>query len=303
MSRVLWKGAISFGLLHAPVTLYPASQRDEIDFDWLKRDTLQPIGYKRVIKETGEEVGKDDIIKGVQYEEGRYALLSDEEIKSANVKSSHTIDMVSFADAQDLSFLYFETPYYLAPTKGGEKVYVLLREALLQTKKIGIALIVLHNKQHLAAVIPTPNALVLNTLRWATEVKDTRDLDLPPRGLKSSAIREKELAMATQLIESMSEEWDPTEYKDTFRDDIMALVQKKIKAGEAEKISKVKLEGPEEETESETDLSELLRQSLQGSAKRPARKSGTVRKTVASKPPAPVRKAPRTRSHTAKTTH
>jgi DNA end-binding protein Ku len=295
MSRVMWKGAISFGLLHAPVSLYPASRQDEIDFDWLKRDTLQPVGYKRVVKETGKEVDKDDIVKAVKHD-GQYVVLSDEEIKSANVKSTHTVDIVSFTDAQNLSFLFFEAPYYLAPTKGGEKVYALLREALLRTRKIGIALFVLHNKQHLAALIPTPTAIVLNTLRWATEVKGADDLDLPAEGIKAAAIKPRELEMATKLIESMSEEWDPIEYRDTFRDDIMKLVENKLKEGQAEKISNVEIEEPEE-TNTEIDLAELLKQSLQGSAKRSSRKS------PASGPPPAARKTAQSRSRAAKTAH
>ncbi|WP_051155299.1 Ku protein [Noviherbaspirillum massiliense] len=269
MSRAIWKGAVSFGLLHAPVALHPATQQDEIDFAWLQKDTLQPVGYKRVVKETGEEIDRDDIIKAVKYKD-KYVVLSDEEIRSANVKSTHEIEIVAFTDAEDVNFLFFETPYYLAPTKGGEKVYALLREALLDAGKIGIALVVLHQKQHLAALIPTAQALVLNTLRWATEVRDTDGLELPPAGMKAAAVKKKELEMATQLIESMSEDWDPTDYKDSFRDDIMALVKRKYDEGQAEQISEVQLEEPEESA-SEADLTELLRQSLQGRTHRPAR--------------------------------
>lgn len=269
----MWKGAISFGLLHAPVGLYPASRQDEIDFDWLHRSSLKPVGYKRVVKETGEEVGKDDIVKAVKYED-RYVVLSDEEIKAANVRSTHTIDIVGFTDAEDVNFLFFETPYYLAPIKGGEKIYALLREALLKTKKIGIALVVLHNKQHLAALIATPQTIVLNTLRWATEVRSADDLDLPEEGLKGVEIKPKELQMATRLIESMSEEWQPEEFRNTFRDDIMALVKKKFDAGLAEQISEVEIEAPEV-TSNVVDLTELLRQSLQGAP----RKNGASKKT------------------------
>lgn len=295
MSRTMWKGAISFGLLHAPVSLYPASQQDEIDFDWLRKGTLQPVGYKRVVKDSGEEVDKDDIIKAVKYED-KYVVLSDEEIKAANVKSTHTIDIVGFTDAEDVNFLFFETPYYLAPTKGGEKVYALLREALLDTKKIGIALIVLHNKQHLAALIATPRAIVLNTLRWASEVRDAENLDLPEQGLRAAEIKPKELTMAKQLIDSMSEEWDPVQYRDTFRDDIMALVKKKYDEGLAEEITEVKAEAPEE-TVSDTDLAELLRRSLQGA-------TGRTRKSAAEKrSPPPSRKSATARSRASKPVH
>jgi DNA end-binding protein Ku len=301
MARTLWKGAISFGLLNAPVSLYPASKHDEIDFDWLSKDSLQAVGYKRVVKETGKEIAADDIVKAVKYE-NRYVVLSDDEIKSANVKSTHTIDILTFTDAQELSFLYFETPYYLAPAKGGEKVYALLREALLQTKKIGIAQIVIHNKQHLAALIPTPGAIVLNTLRWATEVRNADDLDLPAAGLKDAAIKPKELSMATELIESMSENWDPAAYRDTFRDDIMALVKKKAEEGMAEKIADVKVEAPDI-ADSGVDLTELLRRSLQGSPGRPARKTPAKPAASAKRMPPPAQRAARPRSRAAKTAH
>lgn len=293
MARVMWKGAISFGLLHAPVSLHPASQQDEIDFDWLRRGSLQAVGYKRVVKDTGEEVGKDDIVKAVKYED-QYVVLSDEEIKSANVKSTHTIDIVGFTDAEDVNFLFFETPYYLAPTKGGEKVYALLREALLKTKKIGVALIVMHNKQHLAALIATPRAIVLNTLRWATEVRSPEALDLPEEGQKGAALKPKELQMATQLINNMSEDWQPEQYKDTFRDDIMALVRKKYEEGRAQEISEVEAEVPEE-AGTEEDLAELLRQSLQGSVHK-----RTAEKKV---PPPAARKSAGVRARASKSVH
>jgi DNA end-binding protein Ku len=292
----MWKGAISFGLLHAPVSLHPASQQDEIDFDWLRRDSLQPVGYKRVVKETGEEVEAKDIVKAVKHE-GTYVVLSDEEIKAANVKSTHTIDIVGFTDAEDVNFLFFETPYYLAPVKGGDKVYTLLREALLKTKKIGIALIVLHNKQHLAALIATPRAIVLNTLRWATEVRDPAGLDLPEEGMKGEAIKPKELTMATQLIESMSEEWNPAQYRDTFRDDIMALVKRKFDEGLASQITEVGVEEPEEAGET-VDLAELLRRSLQGTAHRTAHKNAAPKRA----PPPGARKTA-LRSRTTKAVH
>lgn len=294
MARVLWKGAISFGLLHAPVSLHTAIEQDEIDFDWLQRGTLEPVGYKRVVKETGKEVDKDEVIKGIKQSDGQYVVLSDEEIASANVKSTHTIDIVAFTDARDLSFLFFEMPYFVAPAKGGEKVYALLREALRESKKIGIALVVLHNKQHLAALIPTPEAIVLNTLRWATEVKNPDDLDLPESGLKVNGIKPKELEMATQLIDNMSEKWDPHQYKDTFKDDIMALVDKKLKEGRATTISEINAEEPVTEEASASDLTALLIQSLQGSSKRSSPRTA---------PKAAAKKAVSARSKPDKTTH
>ncbi|TFW01933.1 Ku protein [Oxalobacteraceae bacterium OM1] len=280
MARVMWKGAISFGLLNAPVALYPASHSDAVDFDWLQKGTLKPVGYKRVVKDTSAEVDKDDIIKAVKYED-TYVVLSDDEIKAANVKSTHTIDLVGFTDPADVSFFYYETPCYLAPAKGGEKVYALLREALLKVKKIGVALVVMHNKQHLCALIPTPQALVLNTLRWDAEVRAPDELDLPAEGLKEANVKPKEITMATELIESMTEPWDPAQFKDTFRDDIMKLVERKYEEGKASEIEEVKIEEPE--TTDETDLTELLRQSLQGASARTPR--GVVGPSSKTPPP------------------
>lgn len=287
MSRTIWKGAISFGLLNAPVAMHAATQQDEIDFDWLQRDTLKPVGYKRVVKESGEEVDKDDIVRAVKYE-GDYVVLSEDEIKAANPRSTHAIEIIGFTDAADVNFLFFETPYYLAPAKGGEKVYTLLREALLQSKVIGVAQIVMHNKQHLAALIATERAIVLNTLRWADEVRGVDDLDLPEKGAKAADIKPKELEMATQLISSMTEAWNPAQYRDTFRDDVMALVKKKHEQGQGQQITEVKVEVPEETTDT-ADLTQLLRQSLQAGGRRPRRKEDLP-------PPPSARKPGRTRA-------
>lgn len=294
MPRALWKGALSFGLLHAPVSLYPATRQDEIDFDWLQRDTMEPVGYKRVVKKTGEEIAKDEVVRAVKQKDGSYVVLSDEEIDAANVKSTHTVDILSFVDAKELPFVYFETPYFVAPAEGGEKLYALLREALLETRKVGIALVVFHHKQHLAAVIPTPQAIYLNTLRWATEVKSPDELPLPEQGVKAAAIKQKELNMAVQLIDSMTEQWDPAQFKDTFREDIMALVQKKAEEGKAKTITTPVPEIIVEETD-EVDLVELLKRSLQGTGRAPARR------TAAGKLPPPRTARPRSRS--GKTAH
>jgi DNA end-binding protein Ku len=199
------------------------------------------------------------------------------------------VEILSFVDAKELPFVYFETPYFVAPAEGGEKLYALLREALLETRKVGIALVVFHHKQHLAAVIPTPQAIYLNTLRWATEVKSPDELPLPEQGVKAAAIKQKELNMAVQLIDSMTEHWDPAQFRDTFRDDIMALVQKKAEEGKAKTITTPVPDILVEETD-EVDLVELLKRSLQGTGRAPARR------TAAGKMPVPRRTArPRSR--------
>ena len=264
MPRAIWKGSISFGLVHIPVSLFPATASDDIDFDWLDKRSMAPIGYRRYNKETGKEVDKKFIVRGYQYEQGRYVVLSDDEIRSANAKATQSVDIVCFADLKEVSFLYLETPYYLAPDKKGEKVYALLREALKKTGKIGIAHVVMHTRQHLAALIPAGNALVLNTLRWAGELRDVKGYDLPADGVKATGIREKELSMAEQLIEDMTEHLDLAKFRDTFRDDILALVKRKVKAGKTELVETPE-QAPEESVPSNViDLTELLKRSLHG---------------------------------------
>jgi DNA end-binding protein Ku len=276
MPRVIWKGSISFGLVHIPVSLYPAVSSDNIDFDWLDKRSMAPIGYRRFNKETGKEVDKKFIVRGYQYEQGRYVVLSDEEIRAANAKTTQSVEIVCFADLKEVSFLYLETPYYLAPDKKGEKVYALLREALKKTGKIGIAHVVMHTKQHLAALIPAGNALVLNTLRWAGELRDVKDIDLPADGVKATGIREKELAMAEQLIEDMTERLDLGKFRDTFRDDILALVKRKVKAGKTQLVETPEAAPAESATSNVIDLTELLKRSLHGGKSPPAK----VRKRI-----------------------
>jgi DNA end-binding protein Ku len=276
MPRVIWKGSISFGLVHIPVSLYPAVSSDDIDFDWLDKRSMAPIGYRRFNKETGKEVDKKFIVRGYQYEQGRYVVLSDEEIRAANAKATQSVEIVCFADLKEVSFLYLETPYYLAPDKKGEKVYALLREALKKTGKIGIAHVVMHTKQHLAALIPAGNALVLNTLRWAGELRDVKDIDLPADGVKATGIREKELAMAEQLIEDMTERLDLGKFRDTFRDDILALVKRKVKAGKTQLVETPEAAPAESAPSNVIDLTELLKRSLHGGKSPPAK----VRKRI-----------------------
>lgn len=264
MPRAIWKGSISFGLVHIPVALFPAVTSDDIDFDWLDKRSMAPIGYRRFNKETGKEVDKEFIVRGYQYEQGRYVVLSDEEIRGANAKATQSVDILCFADLKEVSFLYLEAPYYLAPDKKGQKVYALLREALKKTGKIGIAHVVMHTKQHLAALIPAGNVLVLNTLRWGGELRDANELELPADGVKAIGITEKELSMAEQLIGDMTERLDLKKFRDTFRDDILALVKRKVKAGKTELVETPEA-APEAAAPSNViDLTELLKRSLHG---------------------------------------
>jgi DNA end-binding protein Ku len=262
MAHMIWKGAISFGLVHVPVQLYPATQSDKVGFNLLDKRSVDPIGYRQINKRTGKEVTRENIVRGVEYEKGQYVMLSDAEIRSANPESTQTVDILAFVEAPEISFLYLDTPYYLAPDRKGEKVYALLREALAASGKIGIANVVLHNKQHLAALIPLGPVLALNTLRWADEVRPFDELKLPRQGLKPAGVTARELEMAKKLIDDMSDTWDPSRYHDTFRDDILALVDKKVRAGKTEEVGEVHEEAAPRRSADILDLSDLLKRSL-----------------------------------------
>lgn len=263
MAHMIWKGAISFGLVHVPVKLYPATTKSGIGFDLLDKRSLDPIGYRKINKTTGREVTKEDIVRGLEYEKGQYVVLSDEEIRQANVKSTQTVDIVAFVNAPQVSFLYLDTPYFLEPDRGGDKTYALLREALKESGRIGIALVVMHGKQHLAALVPAGPVLALNTLRWAADVRSLDELKLPPANAADAGVSSRELAMAKRLIDDMSDEWKPDQYRDTFHDDVLALVQRKIAAGKTRQLDALEAPAAPRPGKAEVvDLSELLRRSL-----------------------------------------
>lgn len=264
MARALWKGAISFGLVHIPVTLSPASRDDALDFDWLDRRSMEPVGYKRINKATGKEVPKGQMVRGLQVEGGRYVVLSDEEIEQAYPAATRTIDIERFVPPEQIPFVLLERPYYLQPADRGEKVYALLREALAATRRVGIARVVLQRRQHLAALVPAGPALMLNTLRWANEIRPWQDLKLPKPGAEAAGLKARELEMARQLVMDMGGDWDPTADRDTFRDDILALVQRKVKAGRTEEVEPIAPRESPAKASNVVDLADLLRRSLRG---------------------------------------
>ncbi len=270
MPRSIWKGAVSFGLVHIPVALVPATSRQGIDFDWLDKRSMDRVGYKRINKTTGEEIDSENIVKGVAYQKGEYVVLSDEEIRSAYPEATQTVDIIAFIDAASVSFLYIDTPYYLTPERRGEKVYALLRETLAQTGKVGLANVVLRNKQHLAVVMPLGKALVLNTLRWADEVRGIEYLELKDEAINAE-LNPRELDMAKRLVEDMSEDWDPKAYRDSFQDRIMELVERKAREGELATVGTP--EAPAGKGAEVIDLTELLRRSLES---KPAQKKGAA---------------------------
>jgi len=195
-SRVLWKGAITFGLVHIPVGLHSATSEQGIDFDWLDKRSMDPVGYKRINKKTGQEITRENIVKGIAFEQGEYVVLSDKEIADAYPKTTQTIEIEAFVGASEIPFVYLERPYYVAPINKGAKVYALLRETLIKTGKIGVARVVIQTRQHLAALVPSGRGLVLNLLRWGDEIRPFDNLDLPPPGTRESGIRDAELKMA-----------------------------------------------------------------------------------------------------------
>jgi DNA end-binding protein Ku len=260
MPRTLWKGSITFGLLYIPVALYPAVQEQDLDFDWLDKRDMAPVGYKRVNKITGKEVNKENIVKGLAYTEGKYAILSDDEIRATHPKSTQTVELLHFVDQGAVPPEYFERPYFLAPTEKGEKVYALLRETLRKEKKIGIAYVVIATKQHLAALIPNDRALMLFILRWETEIRGDEGLSFPAAGM--AGVKPAEAAMAAQLVKSMSGKWTPGEYRDTFKDDIMALVKKKVAAGKTTEILSIAETNEAPASAQILDLTDLLKRSL-----------------------------------------
>ncbi|HSX72524.1 MAG TPA: Ku protein, partial [Pseudomonas sp.] len=257
MARAIWKGAISFGLVHIPVALVSATSSQGVDFDWLDKRSMDPVGYKRVNKVTGKEVTKEHIVKGVEYEKGRYVVLSEEEIRAAHPESTQTIDIFAFVDSPQIPLQNIDTPYYLAPDRRGEKVYALLREALASTGKVALAHVVLHTRQYLATLMPLESALVLVKLRWPAEVRGLESLELGPAVTKAK-LAKSELDMAKRLIKDMSGDWQPEEYQDSFQDRILELVERKAKAGKIEEVEKVS-GGEERRSADVIDLTELLR--------------------------------------------
>jgi len=259
-TRTLWKGAISFGLVHIPITLHSATAESRMKFNLLDKRTMNPVGNKQVNKNTGEAMAKEEVVKGFEYEKDQFVVLSPEEIKTALPKSTQTIEIEAFVDGAQIPTTYYNKPYYVAPAARGGKPYLLLMETMRRTGKVGIARVVISTRQHLAALVPTERGLVLELLRWADEVRDTAGLPMPAEG--DAKLGERELKMAEQLVGELREEWKPESYHDEFRDKLQQLVEEKVKAGEGEHIVKP-MEGEEVKTSADIiDLTELLRRSL-----------------------------------------
>lgn len=288
MARAIWKGAISFGLVHIPVAVVSATSSQGINFDWLDERSMDPVGYQKINKATGKPISKEHIVKGVELEKGQYVVLSEDDIKASLPEATQSIDIFSFVNRADIPLLNIHKPYFLSPGRRGEKVYALLRQTLINTKKVALAYVVIRTKQRLAAVMPLDGALVMVLLRWPAEVRSIATLDLTDATLKPD-LAKKELQMAERLVEDMSADWQPDEYINTFDDAIMQLVEEKAREGEVERVQTTDDEASPDSS-NVLDLTELLKRSLAGKEKskpqhkdpdKPAPKS--TKRTTASK--------------------
>ena len=277
MARGLWKGAISFGLVNVPVELYSAQKRASqraagFDMTMLDKRDLAPVGYKRVNKETGKEVPWSEVVKGYEYKDDKYVVMSPEDFRRANPEAAKSVDILAFVELADIEPQYFDTPYYLKPEKRGEKAYALLREALEKAGKAGIASVVIRTKQYLAALVAQDELLVLNTLRYADELKAPSEMEIP-----NAKVSAKELDMAMRLVDDLADEWDPGKYKDTYRADLMKRIKEKIKAGETEEITEPEKERKTEKGAEVIDLMSLLKKSIE---KKPAKRVAKKRRAA-----------------------
>jgi DNA end-binding protein Ku len=227
MARAIWKGSISFGLVNIPIALYSATRREELNFRLLRKSDLSPVKYKRVAEKDGKEVPWDQIVKGYEYEKGKYVVLQDEDFQRVDLEATQTVDIQDFVDLEEIDPIYFYKPYYLEPQRGGAKAYALLRDALKDTKKVGVAKVVIKTRQYLAGVKPEDGALVLELMHFADELADPDKLHVP----KKLEVGKREMTMAKSLIDSMSSKWQPEKYKDDYREALMDVIEQKVEAG------------------------------------------------------------------------
>lgn len=271
MARPLWKGSISFGLVNIPIELHTAVRDHRPKFRLLHATDKSPVKFERVCVREGQPVAWEDLVKGYEYKKGRFVVLAKEDFQAAALEKTRSVDIIDFVKADEIDDRFFETPYYLTPAKGGERAYALLREAIRASGRIGIAKFILRDAQHLAAVEVIGPAIVLTVMRFADELVDVEQFDLPA----ASDVRKPELDMAKALVNSLAAEWDSSKYTDQYRDNLMRIIQGKLKGKEVE------LEPVTEPRRAEVvDLMERLRRSLAQSGARGAKRPG---KTVAKK--------------------
>jgi DNA end-binding protein Ku len=289
--RAIWKGAISFGLVNIPIALHTATRTEDLKFRLLRAKDHSPVNYKRVAEADGKEVPWDQIVKGYEYEKEKFVIIKDEDFKRVDIEATQTVDIMGFVELKEVNPVFFHKPYYMEPQKGGDHAYVLLREALKDTGKIGIAKVVIKTRQHLAAVKPQDEGLMLELMHFAKELKDVEDFKRP----KATKIAKKELDMAKALIDSMTEKWDPEAYKDEYREALEEMIEDKIEHGDK---APPKVSTPKKRPSNVIDLVEVLQQSMRDNAKKT--KKGAAQKSAAHKK-APARKnVSKKRSHNRK---
>ena len=278
MARAIWKGSISFGLVNIPIALYPATRREELKFRLLRKSDLSPVNYKRVAEKDGKEVPWDQIVKGYEYEKGKYVVLKDEDFERVDLEATQTVDIQDFVHVDEIDPMFFYKPYYLEPQKGGEKAYALLRDALEDSNKVGIAKVVIKTRQYLAGVKPEDGALVLELMHFADELADTEKLHVP----KKMEVGKREMNMAKSLIDSMSSKWEPEKYRDDYREALMEVIEEKVEAGGKE-IEEKPRKAPK--PTKVIDLVSVLQKSLEqtGAKKKTTAKSRRKQKQPAKK--------------------
>ena len=266
--RPIWKGSISFGLVNIPIALYPATQREELNFRLLRANDLSPVNYKRVAEADGKEVPWDQIVKGYEYEKGKFVVLKEEDFKRVDIEATQTVDTMDFVALSEIDPMFFHKPFYLEPAKGGTKAYVLLRDALRDTGKVGVAKVVIKTRQYLAGVKPEDGALVLELMHFADELADPGKLHVP----KKVEVGKREMNMAKSLIDSMSSKWNPSKYHDDYREALMEVIEEKAEAGGKEIEEKPKKAPKPTKV---IDLVSVLQQSLERTGR--AKKQSTAK--------------------------
>jgi DNA end-binding protein Ku len=277
MAHAIWSGSITFGLVTIPVKLYSAIRADELHFNYLHKDDLGRIRYERVCELDGKKVGWGDIVRGYEYEKGEYVVLSDEDFEKASPEASQSVEIVEFVDLKEIDPVFFDVPYYLEPEKKGRHAYAVLREALKRSGKVGIARVVMRTREHLAALKPDGQALVIELMHWADEVVPPRDLELPDEADKLPAA---EMKMATMLIDTMSARFQPGDFKDRYRDEVMALIEARAQ-GRAAPRAKGKVRAPT----NVLDLADVLQKSVAEISKRGPAKARAGRRPARGKRP------------------
>jgi DNA end-binding protein Ku len=279
MARALWKGSISFGLVNIPIELHTAVRNHRPKFRMLHAKDKSPVKFERVCIRDGHPVGWDELVKGYEYAKGHFVVLTKEDFQAAALEKTRTIDIIDFVKAEEIDDRFFETPYYLVPANGGERAYALLREAIRESGRTGIATFILRDAQHLAAVEVIDNAIVLSVMRFADELVDVSQFDLPATG----SVRKPELDMAKALVNSLAAEWSPEKYTDKYRENLMKIIQGKVKGKD---VTLVPSDEPRQAKV--VDLMERLRQSL-GQA-------GGAKSTTATSRASKSKRAPKRRS-------